>query len=58
MVRRYQLSKKVLVFNELVTTTSPDLGCYKLVQAEDNQFIVFQSIYQLCSGPWVLVGML
>jgi hypothetical protein len=56
MFLRHSISKTSPVFNEMVTT-SPDLGCYRLVQAEDDQFIVFQSRYQLCSGPlWVLLG--
>jgi hypothetical protein len=38
--------EKLLVFNESAAT-SPDLDCYRFVKDEDNQFIVFQSRYQL-----------
>jgi hypothetical protein len=50
-------SQKLLVFNEMVITR-PNVGWYRLVKAEDGPFIVFQSRYQLCSGTWVLVGMI
>jgi hypothetical protein len=50
-------SQKLLVFNEMVTTR-PEFGCYRLIKAEDDSFVVFQIKDQLCSEPWVVVGML
>jgi hypothetical protein len=39
-------------------TTRPDFGCCRLVEAEDDPFVVFQSRCQLSLRSWVLVGML
>jgi hypothetical protein len=49
------VQQTLLVFNEMVTTRQ-DFGCYRLVKAEDDLFIIFQRRYQLCSGPWVWLG--